>query len=78
MVGILAIPYHLSDICRNFPTKGEVINGTILILLILLGISLLLNVFLWYRWHSYRGKPAGGHSYTGMMPKAKQDDNGRE
>jgi hypothetical protein len=31
-------------------------------------ISLALNGWLWYRWHSYRARPAGSHSHTGMMP----------
>lgn len=44
----------------------------IVFLIILLVLSLLLNAFLWYRWHSYRAKPAGAHSHTGMFPAIKQ------
>lgn len=43
-------------------------------LLILLVLSLSGNAFQWYRWHSYRTKPAGGHSHTGMMPKVDRDE----
>jgi len=39
-------------------------------------VSLMLNLFLWYRWHSYRGKPAGGHSHTGMMPRVDRENHG--
>jgi len=41
-------------------------------------VSLALNVFLWYRWHSYRAKPAGSHSWTGMMPVVKPTDKEAE
>jgi hypothetical protein len=39
-----------------------------IILSILLAISVILNGLQWYRWHSYRTRPAGNHSYTGVMP----------
>lgn len=43
----------------------------IALLVVLLLISLAANGLLWWRWHSYRGKPAGSHSWTGMMPAVK-------
>jgi hypothetical protein len=48
-------------------------DGLHIALLVLLGLSLIGNAFLYYRWHSYRSKPAGGHSHTGMMPKVDRD-----
>jgi hypothetical protein len=48
-------------------------SGFEILLLILLGISILLNAFQFYRWNAYRSKPAGGHSHTGMMPKVDLD-----
>lgn len=44
-----------------------------LVLAILLALSLIANGWLWYRWHSYRARPAGGHSHTGMMPRVDRD-----
>lgn len=45
----------------------------VVILSVFLFVSVVLNVFLYYRWHSYRTKPAGTHSHTGMMPKIDLD-----
>lgn len=45
----------------------------IIILAVLLFISLIVNVFLWYKWHSYRARPAGGHSHTGMMARVSRE-----
>jgi hypothetical protein len=45
----------------------------VVILSALLGLSVLLNIFQYYRWNRYRSRPAGVHSHTGMMPKISQD-----
>lgn len=31
-------------------------------------LSLLANAYQWYRWHTYRSKPSGNHSFTGIIP----------
>jgi hypothetical protein len=51
-----------------------------IVLTILLVISLIVNGLQWYRWHSYRSRPAGNHSYTGVMPALtkKQIDKNRK
>jgi hypothetical protein len=36
-------------------------------------VSVVTNIYQWYRWHSYRTKPAGTHSHTGMMPKVDRN-----
>lgn len=46
----------------------------VIVLAVLLVISLVGNGLLWYRWHSYRAKPAGDHSWTGIMPVVRPDD----
>jgi hypothetical protein len=38
-------------------------------LVIALILSLAVNGLQWYRWHSYRSKPAGNHSHTAMQPR---------
>ena len=47
-------------------------NALAVVLGILLAISVLANVLLWYKWHSYRSRPAGTHSHTGMMPRVER------
>jgi hypothetical protein len=42
----------------------------VILLAVLLVLSLLANGYQWHRWHSYRSKPAGQHSHTGMIPLA--------
>lgn len=49
-------------------------SGLSILLLILLFISVMFNAFLYYRWHSYRTRSAGSHSYTGMMPRVSRDE----
>jgi hypothetical protein len=44
------------------------------VLTVLLILSLAANGYQYYRWHSYRSKPAGIHSHTGMMPKVDRDE----
>lgn len=39
----------------------------LIFLAVLLFLSLLANAFQWHKWHSYRARPAGVHSHTGMM-----------
>lgn len=45
----------------------------VVILGVLLIASLLMNAYQAHRWNSYRSKPAGLHSHTGMMPAVKRD-----
>lgn len=45
----------------------------VVILGVFLLVSVLANIYQWYRWHSYRTKSAGLHSHTGMMPKVDRD-----
>lgn len=42
-------------------------------LVVLLLLSLAGNGWQWYRWHSYRARPAGMHSHTGMMQAIRLD-----
>lgn len=53
-------------------------NAIIVVLLILLFLSLTTNAYFWYKWHSYRDRPAGTHSHTGMMPKVDRDNYERD
>lgn len=43
----------------------------VVVLTLLLIASLVANAYQWYRWHSYRSKPAGTHSHTGFMTAVK-------
>lgn len=48
------------------------------ILVLLLIISLSGNAYQAHRWRTYRSKPAGNHSWTGMMPKVTRVEIGKD
>jgi hypothetical protein len=48
-----------------------------ILLAALLVLSLAGNGYLLWRWRSYRGKAAGVHSHTGMMPRVDRDGRPR-
>lgn len=43
----------------------------LVVLAVLLVGSLIFNAYQWHRWHTYRSKPSGSHSFTGMIPVIK-------
>lgn len=49
----------------------------LVVLAVLLVGSLAFNAHQWRRWNTYRGKPSGSHSYTGMFPAIKPTDRGK-